>query len=123
MAAQWMDAAGQQGIPSAFIVDRSGRVAWIGHPWAGMDETLEKVIAGTRDDKAVRAAAEERQRQQDARARAAALLKPIQDLHEAGKDRDAVAALDKMLAENEDLRPTTEVFRYRMVLGYDTDAA
>jgi thiol-disulfide isomerase/thioredoxin len=28
----WMDAAGQEGIPCAFIVDKAGKVAWIGHP-------------------------------------------------------------------------------------------
>src|SRR5436190_8031123 len=32
MAKNWMDAAAQQGIPTAFIVNADGRVAWIGHP-------------------------------------------------------------------------------------------
>ncbi len=41
----WMKAAGRNGIPSAFIVDGTGTVAWIGHP-ATMDPVLEKVIAG-----------------------------------------------------------------------------
>lgn len=30
--AAWCDAAYQTGIPSCFIIDHSGRVAWIGHP-------------------------------------------------------------------------------------------
>ena len=40
MAESWMQAAGQSGIPTAFIV-RDGKVAWIGHPMA-MDEALER---------------------------------------------------------------------------------
>ena len=32
MAKNWMIAAGQNGIPTAFIVDRDSKIAWIGHP-------------------------------------------------------------------------------------------
>lgn len=46
MAKTWMEAAGQNGIPTAFIIDRDTKVAWIGHPMT-MEEPLQKVIAGT----------------------------------------------------------------------------
>ncbi|MDA9856691.1 redoxin family protein [Rubripirellula sp.] len=42
----YMDAAGQSGIPCAFIVGRDGFVEWIGHP-AGIDEPLQQVVDGT----------------------------------------------------------------------------
>jgi thiol-disulfide isomerase/thioredoxin len=45
MAKEWMSAAGRNGIPSAFIVDQEGRIAWIGHP-GSMDVPLGKVVAG-----------------------------------------------------------------------------
>lgn len=32
MGTPWMKASGQQGIPAAFIVDHTGKIAWIGHP-------------------------------------------------------------------------------------------
>jgi len=32
MAKTWMEAAGRNGIPSAFLVDKKGVIAWIGHP-------------------------------------------------------------------------------------------
>ncbi len=32
MAETWMMAAGQNGIPAAFVVDKQGKIAWIGHP-------------------------------------------------------------------------------------------
>jgi thiol-disulfide isomerase/thioredoxin len=49
----YMSAFGQNGIPMAFIVDKEGRVAWVGSPMAGLDEALEQVVAGTYDIEAV----------------------------------------------------------------------
>lgn len=44
-----MVAAGKNGLPTAFIVDRSGNLAFIGNPASGMDAVLEAVIAGETD--------------------------------------------------------------------------
>jgi len=44
----YMKAAGQNGIPTAFIVDGSGKVAWIGHPMS-MDDPLKQVVEGNWD--------------------------------------------------------------------------
>ena len=41
MANNWMKAAGQNGIPTAFIVDKDGKIAWIGHPMALEDASEE----------------------------------------------------------------------------------
>ena len=46
--ADYMTAAGQRGIPTAFIVDKEGAVAWIGHP-SSMDAALERVVRGEHD--------------------------------------------------------------------------
>jgi thiol-disulfide isomerase/thioredoxin len=44
----YMKAAGMNGIPSSFLVDKDGKIAWIGHPmW--MDTPLEEVVNGTWD--------------------------------------------------------------------------
>jgi thiol-disulfide isomerase/thioredoxin len=51
MEASWMRAANRNGIPSSFIVDREGRIAWIGHPMK-LDETLEQVVKGKFDPRA-----------------------------------------------------------------------
>ncbi|WP_337177774.1 TlpA disulfide reductase family protein [Paludisphaera sp.] len=48
MATNWMKAAGQNGIPAAFIVNQDLKVVWIGHP-AEIDEPLEKVVSGDWD--------------------------------------------------------------------------
>jgi len=47
-SANWMDNSGQQGIPCAFIVGKSGNLEWIGHPMA-IDSPLQAVVAGTWD--------------------------------------------------------------------------
>jgi len=48
MQIAWMKAAGQRGIPCAFVVDQKGTVAWIGHPMQ-LDMVLEEVTAGKWD--------------------------------------------------------------------------
>ena len=44
----YMKAYDQTGIPCAFIIDKKGRVAWVGHPMA-IDEPLKQVVEGTYD--------------------------------------------------------------------------
>ena len=41
----WMKAAGQNGIPCCFVVDKAGKVAYIGHPMY-LDVVLPKVVEG-----------------------------------------------------------------------------
>lgn len=48
MSQSWMRAAQRGGIPSSFVVDKTGTVAWVGHPMQ-MDEPLAKIVAGTWD--------------------------------------------------------------------------
>jgi thiol-disulfide isomerase/thioredoxin len=47
MADQWMKRSGRQGIPSAFVVDGSGKIAWMGHPASGLEKALSEMIEGT----------------------------------------------------------------------------
>lgn len=49
----YMVGAEQGGIPTAFIVDREGRLAWLGHPMA-MDRPLAMIAAGVWDAKKYR---------------------------------------------------------------------
>lgn len=48
-AAAFMEASGQGGIPTVMIIDKQGKLAWIGHPMGGMDDVLPKVIEGNFD--------------------------------------------------------------------------
>jgi len=44
VAKAWLEAAGIKGIPASIIVDRGGRVAWIGGPMEGLEEALDLAI-------------------------------------------------------------------------------
>jgi thiol-disulfide isomerase/thioredoxin len=46
MSKTWMEAAGQNGIPTAFLVDTKGNIAWIGHPMSLKEQVLENVLSG-----------------------------------------------------------------------------
>ena len=44
----YMKAYGQKSIPCAFIIDKEGSVAWVGHPMK-IDEPLKQIVEGTYD--------------------------------------------------------------------------
>ncbi|MEN9359746.1 MAG: Thiol-disulfide oxidoreductase ResA [Verrucomicrobiota bacterium] len=59
IANKWLRAAGQNGIPSAFVVHQ-GKVMWIGHPSGLNNELLKSIVDGSYDlATAIKAAAEE----------------------------------------------------------------
>jgi len=45
MAKAWLEAAGEGGVPSAFIVGGDGNIAWIGHPMDSMEKAIDAVLA------------------------------------------------------------------------------
>jgi len=49
MAETWMEAAGQNGIPAAFLVGKDGKIAWIGHPMSLEESTIQEVLDGKFD--------------------------------------------------------------------------
>ena len=108
MAATWMAAAGLGSIPTAFLVDKDKRIAWIGHPM-GLERVLARVVAGQYDAKT--AAAEQLQsetlRQQlNAAAKAG-------DVDAALKAGGALKALQPGLAERIDLFEFGLLLRHR----------
>lgn len=52
----YMKAYGQNGIPTAFIVDKELKIAWVGHPMGGLDTALQEITTGTYDIQAARKA-------------------------------------------------------------------
>lgn len=95
MAENWMKAADQNGIPTAFIVNKEGKIAWIGHP-SSMDEPLEKIASGEWDIKAAIAA------DKKAREERAKLEKVQQKLIAALRSEDPakiLAAIDEVVKD------------------------
>lgn len=85
----YMRAANQQGIPTAFIVGRDGKVEWIGHPIT-MDEPLKQIVDGSYDREAAIKAYEAEQL-------AAAIQQEVRKHFISGDFDSAIAAIDKAL--------------------------
>lgn len=49
MAQTWMSAAFASGIPTGFLVDGQGLIAWIGHPMELKEPLIESVLSGKHD--------------------------------------------------------------------------
>lgn len=99
MATDWMEAAEQSGIPSAFLVGKDAKIAWIGHPMELKDAVITQVLAGTYD---IKKAAEDFAK---AKANEMVLMKLSRDLNqqlgnsEWAKAETTVAELAKVLPE------------------------
>lgn len=94
----YMKAAEQNGIPTAFIVGKTGNVEWIGHPMS-MDAPLEQIVKDTWDSAAFKTTFEKEV--SASKARRAAMGK-LREAQQKG-DWDAVVAFyDEQLAKNPD---------------------
>jgi len=120
MAKTWMAAAGQRGIPAAFIVDGEGKIAWIGHPMT-IDDPLAKVVSGTWD----LAGATERHRQEmEAEAIAERLNEAVQKAAEKEDWDGALRAIETAFAEHPAAEKDFGLQKYRLlqIAGRDADA-
>lgn len=88
--AVYMKAAGLTGLPVCFVVDREGRIAYIGHPM-GLDTVVKELVAGRWDMRAAAA-------QYRARREAEPLLATYQEAMKAERYTDAYRLARKLLA-------------------------
>lgn len=102
MADNWMKAAGQEGIPAAFIVGKDSNILWIGHPMS-MKDVLAKVVDGSYDIESAKKAASNQRKAEDAMKKAQADLvsKAGPALREKKWD-EALAAVDEVIAAHPD---------------------
>jgi len=92
MAKSWMAAAGQPGIPTAFVV-KGGQVVWIGHPYY-MEKPLQQIVDGTYDQAAF--IKEYQQKQQANAAREAAWKAVLDPVKKAMDAKDYQGAIEKI---------------------------
>jgi thiol-disulfide isomerase/thioredoxin len=83
MAKNWMVAAKQPGIPTAFIVNGQGTIAWIGGPMQ-MEAPLAKIVAGKWDIEAEK--------------KLQAAVGKVNEAIEAQDGKAALAAIDALIA-------------------------
>ncbi|MBX9624773.1 MAG: TlpA family protein disulfide reductase [Gemmataceae bacterium] len=112
----WYRAAEQEGIPVALVVDKAGKVAWVGSPFS-LAGPLKGIVAGTFDPRAdvmrlrlEQGAARAFRLAEGRNDRAAAAYAAANRLVIAGKLAEARAAVDAGLAEYADT-PNVRLFR------------
>lgn len=92
----WLEAAGKNGIPCAFIVDRKGKLAFIGNPLPeaneGFDNAIKQVMSGRYNPKLAKQAAPMLDQARQAR--------KMRNWRLASKEFDDVLALDPAVFAN-----------------------
>jgi len=113
-------AAGQTGIPCAFVIGKDGHVEWIGHPFT-MDEPLEAIVDGTWDREAFRVEFEEQRAWNEAMRELRALRVTAQ---REGVWTAYLEALDALLAKRpDDTQLLWTKFQALLTVAGDPDAA
>lgn len=120
MAKAWMEAAGQNGIPSAFVVGKTGKVLWIGHSMSDLEGVLEKVLSGKFDVAAYAKKMAKEQANEEAKTKAMA---EIDKLAQDGKPKEALAKLDAYTAGDSSREAETLDTKARLLLLSDEPAA
>jgi thiol-disulfide isomerase/thioredoxin len=115
MAQNWMAAAGQNGIPAAFIVNGEGKVAWIGHP-ASMEKPLEQIMSG-KWDLAKEAAAYRKSKESEEKVKP--LQRKIQQAMQAEDFDAAIAAMDELMAMDPKFKEQFSMQKFMMLLKAD----
>ena len=114
MAAAWMQAAGQDGIPTAFLVDTKGNLAWIGHPMELKDSVIEDVLAGKYDLSKAGKEFEESKKQEKLLAEASEAIQKAVDAKQWDEAMTKVGELEKLMPEED--RPGANMMRFNILL-------
>jgi thiol-disulfide isomerase/thioredoxin len=117
MADNWMKPAGQNGIPAAFLVGKTGVVEWIGHPSA-LDTVLKEYEAGTWDRAAAMKKFEEERR---FATKGREMMMKIMMAQRSGDRKTAGAALAEALKEFPDNLNVMRM-QFEFLLGDQTTA-
>lgn len=120
MAKNWMDAAGEGGIPTAFIINKDGLVAWIGHP-IEMEEPLAQIVKGDYD---LDAAIKERKTARELQKRLADLMGKIQQANGPKEIQALMPELDQLIAANAAMAPQLSMLKFNILaaVGEEDDA-
>ena len=117
----YMRAAGQGGIPTAFVVGRTGEIEWIGHPMR-IDQPIAQILAGEWDREAY---AREKAREEAEEQLAQQRFRMINQKIRTNDYDEALAMLDDLLAEieSENLKRALNGARQRIVRDAEEYAA
>ena len=110
MGTSYMEAAEQYGIPTIMIVDRDGRLAWIGHPGMNIEDTIDSILA---DDYNIDAAIAHRKEID----RGYALLKDAEKLAGADKWDESFDIIDRVITIDHKEFGYLALIKFQYLLG------
>jgi thiol-disulfide isomerase/thioredoxin len=96
MAVNWMAAAEQGGIPTAFIINGESKIAWIGHPMQ-MDKPLKEIVDGTWN---LQAAAAEYKQAKFQKQKLQELREKLAKARASGDPKELVAVIDQVITDD-----------------------
>jgi len=96
MAKNWMEAAKQEGIPTAFVVGKDSKILWIGHPME-MGEVLDGIVAGKFDPSA---AVQAQEQEANDRQKIMGHMQKYSEMMQNGDTKGALAELDSAIKES-----------------------
>jgi thiol-disulfide isomerase/thioredoxin len=108
MAKTWMEAAAQEGIPTAFVVNGEGKVAWIGHPM-NLEKPLEKIVEGKWD---LQLASAEYKKEQAAKKKMRAVFAKISQASRSDDPENLVKVLDEVFVDDPKLETQFGAMKY-----------
>jgi thiol-disulfide isomerase/thioredoxin len=117
MAATWMDAASQNGIPTAFIIQNQ-KIVWIGHPM-NLDKPLEQVKSGAFDLPAFKTAFEKEAAANREQMAINKEFNEIGKLYSDGKRDEAKKALGAFTAKYPKYAQSAERMQYNWLADED----
>ena len=117
MANTWMEAALQEGIPTAFIVNNAGKIAWIGHPME-MDKPLADIVAGKWN---LETASAEFKREQAPKRKFLALRTKLTEASNSGDPKQVLKVINQAIAEDPTWEQTLAVPKYMVLAGKGGD--
>ncbi|CAN5737105.1 TlpA disulfide reductase family protein [soil metagenome] len=115
----WMQAANQNGIPCAFIVNQEGKIAYIGHPMA-MEKTLDEVVAGKFDITTAKAKAV---KQKEIEGKLEGLGQKAGEFAQDDNWDGVIKTLDEMAAVDTDNKGRYMMSKFQLLMSKKNDSA
>ena len=122
MAKTWMEAAGRSSIPTAFIINGEGKIAWIGHPME-LEKPLADVLAGKIDMNASREAAQTEYAQGAVQREMMKDFKPVNTAMDKKDFPAALVAVDAFIKKHPEMEEQIRVERFTILLKADETKA
>ncbi len=113
MAETWMKAAGQNGIPTAFII-QNGEIQWVGHPMT-MEEPLNQIKAGKFDRAAFKVQFDKQADEARQQMAAGQAMGDAQKLIGDGKIAEAKAKIAEIDAKYPKLKDQTDSLKFALL--------